>query len=510
MHLSVEVFGMADMSRETIWHDDLLDRKGDAEFLEDFLVNRMTERNAIGRTGSYVLNINAAWGFGKSFFMERFKRQLELSEHPVVMIDAWKNDFSDDPYTNVIAEIEAYFQAFIERERERTPKFVKAYQAVTANAAKISWIGFKGLAKRASRYVIAEGTDEIIEVIDQHVVTTGKEGEEIGNALEAHVVKVTDDIIDQFSKKRIEQFNEAKVSLDRFRESLGELLSVFEEHTGKKLPFFILIDELDRCRPPYAIAMLERIKHLFDADNVVFVLSTDTKQLAHSIKAVYGSSFESERYLQRFFTRTYELPAPNTTQLIESLIESYKPDISKWENPGQKQDAHEYLTKATTYFNMSLRETEQAFDILASLTTVWNEKFPIQLGIMFPMILGHLRREEIDDFTPNSWLVNLVSSAPQWVTNDVQRGMDFRDRHEVNTVSAWLKDFLSVVRTTMNDAKKNGYNIRERDVSFSVRHAHDIIEREYQVRFGNVVNEKARSMVISYPQRIRHAGRLSV
>lgn len=501
---------MADMSRETIWQDDLLDRKGDAEFLEDFLVNRMTERNAIGRTGSYVLNINAAWGFGKSFFMERFKRQLELSEHPVVMIDAWKNDFSDDPYTNVIAEIEAYFQAFIEREREKTPKFVKAYQAVTANAAKISWIGFKGLAKRASRYVIAEGTDEIIEVIDQHVVTTGKEGEEIGNALESHVVKVTDDIIDQFSKKRIEQFNEAKLSLDRFRESLGELLSVFEEHTGKKLPFFILIDELDRCRPPYAIAMLERIKHLFDADNVVFVLSTDTKQLAHSIKAVYGSSFESERYLQRFFTRTYELPAPNTTQLIESLIASYEPDISKWENPGHKQDPHEYLTKATTYFKMSLRETEQAFDILASLTTIWQYEFPIQLGIMYPMILGHVRREEINDFTSSSWLASLVSESPQWVTNDVKRGRDFSDRHEVNTVSAWVKNFLSVVRTTMDEANRNGYNMSDRDVSFTVRQAHDIIQREYRARFGNVVNEKARSMVITYPDLIRHAGRLSV
>lgn len=510
MHLSVEVFGMTEVSRDTIWQDDLLDRRKDAEFLEGFLVNRVEERKAISRTGSYVLNMNAAWGFGKSFFMQRFKQQLELSNHPVVIIDAWKNDFSDDPYTNVIAEIEAYFQAYLDRQDKQAPMLVKAYQAVTANAAKISWIAFKGLAKRATRYVIAEGTDEIIEVIDQHVAPTGQEGEAISGAVESHIVEVTDGIIDSFAKKRIEQFNEAKVSLDNFRESLGELLTVFGEHTAKKLPFFILIDELDRCRPPYAIAMLERIKHLFDADNVVFVLSTDTEQLAHSIKAVYGSSFQSDRYLQRFFMRTYELPAPNTHQLIDSLLASYQPDTSKWENPGLKQDAHDYLTKATSFLKMSLRETEQAFDILASLTTMWKENFPIQLGIMFPMILGHLRREEINDFTPSSWLVKLVSNAPQWVTHDVYRGRGFSDKHETNSISVWVKEFLNLVRTTMNDAKKNGYNIRERDAAFPVRQAHDIIEREYQARFGSVVNEKARSAVITYPDLIRHAGRLSV
>ncbi|MEY9531150.1 KAP family P-loop NTPase fold protein [Sinorhizobium fredii] len=501
---------MTEESLDTIWHDDLLDRKGDAEFLEDFLVNRMQERNAIGRTGSYVLNIDAAWGFGKSFFMQRFKQQLELSNHPVVMIDAWKNDFSDDPYTNVIAEIEAYFQSFIEREKEKTPKFVQAYQAVKANAAKISWLALKGVTKRASRYVIAEGTDEIIEVIDQHVVSTGKEGEAIGDAMETHIVEVTDGIIDSFAKKRLEQFNAAKVSLDNFRESLSKLLTIFEEHTGKKLPFFIFIDELDRCRPTYAIAMLERIKHLFDADNVVFVLSTDTDQLAHSINAVYGTSFDSRRYLQRFFMRTYELPAPNTHQLIESLMASYQPDTGKWANPGVNQDAHEYLSNATLFFKMSLRETEQAFDILASLTTIWKEKFPIQLGIMYPMILGHLRRQDITDFSSDGWLIELIKKTRQWVTTDHYRNRNYGESREQNSVSDWISHFLGVVNQPLNAAMREGYNWRERDVNFHVHQAYDIVEREYHARFGGNVNEEAKSMVLSYPDLIRHAGRLSI
>ncbi|QDE47832.1 hypothetical protein EIN43_17235 [Enterobacter hormaechei] len=66
------------------------------------------------------------------------------------------------------------------------------------------------------------------------------------------------------------------------------------------MPTFIFIDELDRCRPNYAIDMLETIKHLFDINNVVFVIATDKEQLSHSICSVYGSGFDATRYLDRF------------------------------------------------------------------------------------------------------------------------------------------------------------------------------------------------------------------
>jgi hypothetical protein len=49
-----------------------------------------------------------------------------------------------------------------------------------------------------------------------------------------------------------------------------------ESEKSQKLPLFVLIDELDRCRPPFAIALLDRIKHLFDIDEPVFVFAADT------------------------------------------------------------------------------------------------------------------------------------------------------------------------------------------------------------------------------------------
>lgn len=62
----------------------------------------------------------------------------------------------------------------------------------------------------------------------------------------------------------------------------------------------IFIDELDHCRPSFAIEMLERIKHYFDDERVIFVVSLNKEQLIHTITSYYGSGFDATRYLNKF------------------------------------------------------------------------------------------------------------------------------------------------------------------------------------------------------------------
>lgn len=62
----------------------------------------------------------------------------------------------------------------------------------------------------------------------------------------------------------------------------------------------IFIDELDRCKPTYAVKLLERIKHYFNNDKIIFVFSTNLEELQSSVKCVYGESFNAYRYLDRF------------------------------------------------------------------------------------------------------------------------------------------------------------------------------------------------------------------
>lgn len=99
--------------------------------------------------------------------------------------------------------------------------------------------------------------------------------------------------------------------LARYKEE-KELRTKIDELIKNYLPGIanravIFIDELDRCRPEFAIKVLEQTKTLFQQENIVAVYSTDITQLAHSLQGVYGPSFEGRKYLERFYDKRLEL-----------------------------------------------------------------------------------------------------------------------------------------------------------------------------------------------------------
>lgn len=94
------------------------------------------------------------------------------------------------------------------------------------------------------------------------------------------------------------------------------LKSLLPEH-GNRLVVFI--DELDRCKPSYAVRLLERIKHYFSNDQITFVFSVNTNELQHTIRKYYGNDFNASRYLDRFFDLRIALPLPNMERFYRSI-----------------------------------------------------------------------------------------------------------------------------------------------------------------------------------------------
>ena len=97
------------------------------------------------------------------------------------------------------------------------------------------------------------------------------------------------------------------------RESIKELVKDFldaliNEH-GDRLVIFV--DELDRCKPDYALSLMERIKHFFDDERVTFVFAINLSQFQHTVKSYYGSEFNATRYLDKFFDIQMALPHVN-------------------------------------------------------------------------------------------------------------------------------------------------------------------------------------------------------
>ena len=132
--------------------------------------------------------------------------------------------------------------------------------------------------------------------------------------------------------------------------------------TGPNLVIFV--DELDRCRPTFAVQLLERIKHFFDIPNIVFVLSLDKKQIEACIKAVYGAEIDATEYLRRFFNLEFGIPHVDTESYIDSLITRFDldPIFNERSHSKIKYDrAHfvEYMNALANAMEMPLRAIER-------------------------------------------------------------------------------------------------------------------------------------------------------
>lgn len=105
-------------------------------------------------------------------------------------------------------------------------------------------------------------------------------------------------------------------NVERFKKTLGSYVKT----SGGRLVVFV--DELDRCRPEYAMSVLERIRHLFDVEGVIVVLSVNKTALDHTVSAIHGPQDLAERYLRRFVDQTVWLTQPDSaarTRYVQHL-----------------------------------------------------------------------------------------------------------------------------------------------------------------------------------------------
>ena len=158
---------------------------------------------------------------------------------------------------------------------------------------------------------------------------------------------------------------------------MQDKLSLLIENDNKMV---ILIDELDRCKPSFCIELLERIKHIFDTPNIIFVLGTDLEQLGKAISGVYGESYNGQKYLERFFDFEINLNTPDYNKFWQSLSENYsgKDNIRTLEN---RADIEAYGIWFTQHLQLSARDVTRLYTkfYLASLSEYAGNNLPLIL-----------------------------------------------------------------------------------------------------------------------------------
>ncbi len=271
---------------------DTLGRVQYAQFLTNFLKNEgyTKSRSSEDIKRNYVLNLNSEWGSGKTYFLKRWSEDLKV-HFPVVYIDAWKQDYSDDPLMTAISSVinQLRDQAGIDIQKSdfAIPKKVVGLFKAAAPAL---------LKTFSKKYFGDEGFIDLSDVAADAVTHLLDEHEEKSQAI--------DDL---------------KISVAKWVSFITD-----NPEDDKTYPAFIFIDELDRCRPSYAVEMLETIKHIFDIKGIVFVVATDTEQLQHAVKAIYGEGFNAQLYLGRFFNSRFSLKAPDLKDFLEVHVDHTK------------------------------------------------------------------------------------------------------------------------------------------------------------------------------------------
>lgn len=207
---------------------DLLQRTRLADRLTSY-INRL-ENGA-------VIAIDALWGEGKTWFASNWAARLHREGYPVVFIDAFAENDELDPFFILAAELALLFE-----DGQRTGDAIRGEAARLMNA--MMPLAGKPAAARAVPHAPPDAPFE----------TTG---DDMANRIE----------------KRLKAWPAEKALFARFRTTLGRIVS------GCGKPAVIVIDELDRCRPSFAIRFLERIRHYFDMPNLIFVLPVNRIQL---------------------------------------------------------------------------------------------------------------------------------------------------------------------------------------------------------------------------------------
>ncbi|WP_379069344.1 P-loop NTPase fold protein [Mesorhizobium sp. UC22_110] len=461
---------------EDIWAGDHLNRKEDAQFLTAYLLQRNELALAPGEKGTSI-NVSAQWGAGKTFFLTRLAKQLRQDSYRVAEVNAWRDDHADDP---IFAVMSAVLKAL-----GKKTKTAKVGKALIDSAGKIAIRALKGGVKRAAAVVIAK--DEIDGI-----------GDDIAKAL----TEAGEETIGEFADKALKHFEDGQKAIDEFRTELAAAVK------GEK-PLFVLVDELDRCRPTYAVSLLERIKHLFDVPNVIFVFGTNSDQLTHTIKSVYGIGFDAERYLHRFFDRTYQFDAPSTRAFIGAKCEalSLKQERFLGISKPDQWDCLEYISERK---NLSLRDIDQCLEVLWSVSEQLDKRVPIPLLYLYPLIVAfHLRKIGIFDAASSSTSPNPASPEELSTFFDRTPFFDHPNYRSPSFGQHTVAGSLYEVCGNFRSIIQNGLNIDLAETSGGAEYAERYRQGEQSIRSDRHAQRFLGSMLQEYGSMIRRAGRIT-
>ncbi|TAN68471.1 hypothetical protein WS9_005855 [Paraclostridium sordellii 8483] len=364
--------------KDNIFKNDKLNRKSEIDKLTKLF-------KAVDN--QMVLAIDSPWGTGKTTFLKMWEAQLKKNGYSTVYFNSWKNDFVEDPYIAFIGELREQLDSSIISKK------------------------FEELANEVGKHIVKNIPGAFMKIMKDK---TGVDVQAI----------ISEGELESIVSNKLDEYNKTKNSVEKFKEELIKLGLNNIQKTEK--PIVIFVDELDRCRPDFAISLLERIKHFFNVENIIFILGIDREALSNSIKVVYGDGTDINGYLTRFIDLEYTLSQEYNRDYINDLIDKYRFNQIGYLTFNYTS-FRSFFSSCIQAFNLSLRDTEKIISKLYLLFSTINIK-PKKINlIIFMLILYKVNKEAyINIKMRNTTVEKLLDILPEniglWFCDSYEEG----------------------------------------------------------------------------------------
>gem|GEM_PF-4139886 len=303
----------------------------------------------------FVLFVDGQWGQGKSTFINALRQYIKVSplgEPPApteearvspdsVLFDAFAHDADEDPLVSFCAAIASFskklvpepvHQDFLKKSVDVALSFGSAVSSKLIGTAAAA-----ALAGHGADPSIAMGAGGSAEAGSKVLLDSARAG--IAASLEG---------LDDFDDDE-----------EKFSEQLECMASTYRNKTG--FPLTVIVDELDRCSPAYALRLIERIKRFFEVNDICFLVFANVSQLERQIEKEYGA-IDAANYLRKFADVRMNFPfnhvqgsrigGSNAYQYAKKLKSSFSP------SDGLYCEAWSWFEYFVNPLKLTLREVE--------------------------------------------------------------------------------------------------------------------------------------------------------
>ena len=227
----------------------------------------------------YTFSINGNWGIGKSFFLDLLEEKLS-PEYTVIRYNCWKNDYYKEPLEAILMVVAENINRLINRNHENIGR-----QMVANYFDCAKYIGLT-----LSEQKTGINLKKVKKLLYKDNITYDDSMPLISNLLNA--------------------------------------ISKYLDELTKEYKIIIMVDELDRCIPEYAIKVLERLHHIFEGKNIIVILAVDKNQLVHTVENIFGKDTDVDDYLKNFINFQTELSDGVLNTSINKTYEKYLSNFS--------------------------------------------------------------------------------------------------------------------------------------------------------------------------------------